>query len=262
MRGQSETMRRPPAASGARRLPAGGRAGAKLGMWSALATAGLAVTSAVVGVTTPPRSGPMCQVSACVTAPYTDVAAFVPRDYLWLYPALALQVAFLLLVAVLAGGATRDRPVPAVAALAFAVLGAGLLVADYGLQLVVVQPSLLAGESQGLTLLSQYNPHGLFIGLENLGYAAVAVAFVFLGALLGGFDRLLDVARWVFVAGGVGTWVALVGLAAGYRADLEYRFELAGISLSWLVLASAGALLAVAFRRAGTMPAQEQEETP
>lgn len=220
-------------------------------MWSAGATAVLTMVTAVVGVTTPPRSGPMCQLKQCVTWPYTDVAAFVPRDYLWLYPAVALQMAFVVLVAVLAGTAWTDRAVPAVAAVSFAVLGAGLLIADYGLQLFVVQPSLLAGEGEGLSLLSQYNPHGVFIGLENLGYAAQAVGFGFLAMVLAGRGGLLRVVRWAFLAGAVLTWVALAGLAVGYGADLEYRFELAAISVSWLVLVLAGGLLAVGFRRAG-----------
>jgi hypothetical protein len=41
----------------------------------------------------------------------------------------------------------------------------------------------------------------------------------------------------------------LLGFAAGFRAALEYRFELAGILLSWLVLTCTSVLLAPAFRR-------------
>jgi hypothetical protein len=140
----------------------------------------------------------MCRLERCVAAPYTDVAAFVPRDYWWMYPALVLQVAFLVLVAAIAAAGLRRRPAapppaparwgrPALAAVTFTVLGAGMLVAGYGLQLFVAQPSFLAGETAGLELLSQYNPHGLFIGLENLGYAAQAVGFVFLAATLPGY---------------------------------------------------------------------------
>ncbi len=141
--------------------------------------------------------------------------------------------------------------------MSFTVLGAGLLVSDYGLQLFVVQPSLVAGEADGLSLLSQYNPHGLFIGLENLGYAALAVGFVFLAAVLAGRSGLLRIARWVFLAGGVLTWIALAGLAAGYGAELEYRFELAAISVYWLVVVTAGGLMAVELHRR-TRSAEEE----
>lgn len=230
--------------------------GSRLGKWSAGATAVLAIVSAVVGVTTPPRSGPMCRLAECVTAPYTDVAAFVPRDYLWLYPSVALQLAFVVLVAVLVGRTAGERPAQAWAATGFVLLGAGLLVADYGLQLFVVQPSLLAGETDGLSLLSQYNPHGVFIGLENLGYAAIALGWLFLSAMTDGVLRRpsgrMRAVRWVFLTGGLLTWGFLVGLAVGYGAGLEYRFELAAISLYWLVTVTTGVLLTLELHRAST----------
>ena len=219
------------------------------GAWVAAVTAALGVLTAVLAVTTPPRSGPMCQLDECVTFPYTDVAAYVPRDYLWMYPALMLVTAFLLLVAILAAATAAPRRAYAAAALSFATLGAALLVADYGLQLFVAQPSLVVGEGESLTLISQYNPRGVFIALENLGYAALAVCYVCVGLTLTGPGRLVGAVRWVFVGGGALTWAALVGLAIAYGADLTYRFELAAISVHWLVTVSTGLMLAIHFRR-------------
>ncbi|MGZ4475348.1 MAG: hypothetical protein ACXVWW_06555, partial [Nocardioides sp.] len=63
--------------------------GVRTGRVAAALTAVSAVVSLAVGVTTPARSGPYCR-SGCVGYPYTDAAAFVPRDYLWMYPALAM----------------------------------------------------------------------------------------------------------------------------------------------------------------------------
>jgi hypothetical protein len=222
---------------------------ARLGFWAAVAAVTLTVVTAVVGVTTPPRSGPMCQLEVCVAYPYTDVADFVPRDYLWLYPALALAVAVVVLLAVVAVAAPAGLRGHAAAGLALAVLGATALVLDYGVQLFVVQPSLLAGENQSLSLISQYNPHGVFIALENIGYAALALAFVLLGVAMPGGGPV-RVARWAFIVGGALTWAALVALAAFYRAGLEYRFELASISLHWLIVVVGGVALAVHFGRA------------
>ena len=47
---------------------------------------------------------------------------------------------------------------------------------DYFLQLTVVVPSLQAGETDGLSLFTQYDPHGLFIAMEALGYLMLTVA--------------------------------------------------------------------------------------
>jgi hypothetical protein len=65
----------------------------RFGYWIALFMSILTIATFAIAFATPPRSGPFCTMSACVTAPYTDVAAFFPRDYVWMYPALLLKVA-------------------------------------------------------------------------------------------------------------------------------------------------------------------------
>ncbi|WP_146246804.1 hypothetical protein [Actinoplanes xinjiangensis] len=55
-----------------------------------------ATASLAVGVTTPVRSGSNCR-SGCVPYPYTDAAAFVPRDYLWMSPAVLAALSFVVL---------------------------------------------------------------------------------------------------------------------------------------------------------------------
>jgi hypothetical protein len=130
-----------------------------------------------------------------------------------------------------------------------------VLVSDYAIQLAVVQPSLVKGETDGLGLLSQYNPHGVFIAMEDVGYLLLGMAFVGIGAAMAAPARPERAARIVFVAGGAATVLALVGLAVGYRADLGYRFEVVAIALDWLVLIVVGTLLSVASRPRRRHPA-------
>jgi hypothetical protein len=99
-----------------------------------------------IAFATPPRSGPFCTMSACVTAPYTDVAVFFPRDYVWMYPALLL---------------------------------------------------------------------------------------------------------WLFITGFTLALGSLIILSLLYGPDLEYRFEVAVISIDWLVLIISGLLVSIVFNRAG-----------
>jgi hypothetical protein len=126
-----------------------------------------------------------------------------------------------------------------------------VLAADYGIQLTAVQPALLAGQSEGLGLWTQYNPHGLFIALENVGYAVLGLAFLFLGwSLTAPEDRLVRAAGWVLRSGGVLTLASLVAYAVLYGADLQYRFEVAALAITWLTLLVSGSFLAVALGRA------------
>jgi len=222
----------------------------RLGVWVAPSTAAVGVVSLVVSVSTPVRSGPWCN-DGCVAYPYTDVAAFVPRDYLWIYPEVLLVLLFVVLAACLLHWVPPQRRLSAAVAVCFAVIGAAVLVVDYGIQLTVLQPAVLSGQTEGLSALTMYNPRGVFIALENVGYAVFGVAFVFLGgALAGGSSRLERAVRWVFTVGGALILAALVLSAAIYRADLYYWFELMSLSITWLVLIGSGTLLTMVFGRA------------
>ena len=52
-------------------------------------------------------------------------------------------------------------------------------------------------------------------------------------------------ARWVFTVRGALILAALVLSAAIYRAELDYRFEVMSLCITWLVLIVAGTLLTV-----------------
>jgi hypothetical protein len=222
----------------------------RIGVWIAPLMVAFSVVSFALGITTPPRSGPYCR-SDCIRYPYTDAAAFVPRDYLWMYPAVLLTLLLVVLAGCVHHWVPPQRRLYSLVAGWLIAIGAGALVVDYGVQLTVLQPALLAGETEGLSPLSQYNPHGVFIALENVGYASVNLGFLFLGtAIPSTVSRLARAARWAFIAGGSLTTAALIGYAAGYRAKLDYRFEVVSLGLTWLVLIIAGVMLSILFRRA------------
>src|SRR5664279_970045 len=166
-----------------------------------------------------------------------DRSAYVPRDYLWMYPEVLLTLLFMVLAACLTQWVPPEWKLHAAIAACFTVFAAAVITIDYGVQLTVLQPALLAGQTEGLSALTQYNPHGVFIALENVGYAVLGVAFLFLGAALtAGTSRLERAVRWVFIVGGVLILAALVLYATIYRADLDVWFELMSMFITWLVL--------------------------
>jgi hypothetical protein len=121
----------------------------------------------------------------------------------------------------------------------------GLLVVDYFVQLAVVQPSLLKGETEGLSLMSQYNPHGVFIALEDVGYVLMGAAFVLAGVAFDGESMLERAIRWIFTLSGLMTIAALPLLAILFGQDLDYRFEVTALAINWTALIVAGVLLSV-----------------
>ena len=219
----------------------------RLGSWTAILTVAVAAVFAAVAIPTPPRSGPFCG-SACVPYPYVDVAQFAPGDYFWLVPGILLAAIFVVLMGSIHAYAAEPKRIYSRIGLSFAAVYAVVILVDYFLQLTVVLPSLQAGETDGLSLFTEYNPHGLFIALESLGYAMLTIALLFAAPAFAG-GRAERVIRWLFVSSFVLMVAAFAGLAVA-RRDLV-AFEVTVLMITWIVLIASGPLLSVVFRRAG-----------
>ena len=130
-------------------------------------------------------------------------------------------------------------------AMAFGIMAATTLTAAYFIQLRFVQPAVLNGELDGLAPWTQYNPHGVFIALEEVGYPLMGAAFLFAGLVLSTENRLVRAVRIVFLVGFASVTTAFVALSVVSGFDVEYRFEVAAITIDGTVLIVAGALLAM-----------------
>ncbi len=223
------------------------RRGMGVAFWAAVLTVVVTVTFAVAGVATPARSGPFCATWGCVPAPYTDVAQFIPGDYLWLIPGILLVPIFVVLVASMHAWAPEPKRIFSRIGLAFAVAYAVVVGVDYFGQFAVVIPSLQAGETASLSLFTQYNPHGVFIAGEALGYLMMSLALLFTVPVFDG-GRLERAIRWLFVIGLALAIAAFIGFWI-VGGDL-IAFEVAVLSINWVVLIASGAALSVVFRRA------------
>jgi hypothetical protein len=220
---------------------------ARFGFWISFLTAVLTVVFAVAGVATPARSGPFCG-SACVPPPYTNVAQFIPGDYLWLIPGMLLAPIFVALIAGIHSYAGDTNKIFSRAALSFAVIYAVVIIVNYSIQFTVVIPSLQSGETQNLSLLMQYNPHGLFIALEVFAYLTMSAAFFAAAPVFAG-GRVAWTIRWLFASGFVLAVATFVGFwMLGH--DLV-AVEVTVLMIDWVVLIVGGVLLSIVFRRAG-----------
>lgn len=219
----------------------------RVGFWASTLTAVCAAVFAVAAVATPARSGPFCG-NGCVQSPYVDVAQFFPGDYLWLIPGILLAPIFIVLMACIHAHATERNKTFSRIALSFAVTYAVVIAVDYFVQFTVVIPSLQSGEAQGLSLFTQYNPHGFFIALEVLAYLMMSVAFLAAAPVFAG-GRTEWTIRWLFALSFFLAAAAFVGFWL-LRHDLV-AVEVTVLLINWLVLIIGGTLLSIVFRRAG-----------
>jgi hypothetical protein len=211
----------------------------KLGFWSAILTAVFAAVFFAVGMFG-------SSYTEHIQAPYV-VSTIRLVDYAVWVPGFLLAFIFVVLVACIHRLAPHDKKVFSQIGLSFTVIYAGLIVADYFLQWTVILSSIVSNETETLSLFSMYNPHGIFIALESLGYLMMNVAFLFLAAVFSGPSRLHRAIRWLFITSftlAVGSFTVLT--LAGYPIVV---FEVVIITIIVVVLIVAGALLSLLFKR-------------
>jgi hypothetical protein len=163
--------------------------------------------------------------------------------------AMMLVVVYVILVVCIRAYAAQNKKMCSQIGLSFALIAAGILLSDYYIQFSVVPISLVNQETDGIALLTQYNAHGIFIVLEELGYLLMSLSFVFLAPVFANIGRLGSAVRWFFIAGFILTMVFLAVISINYGQAREDRFEIAVISIDWLVSVINGVLLSLLFRR-------------
>lgn len=220
----------------------------KIGFYTAISTVVLTLVTFSIAITTLPLSGPYCKAASCYLYPYLDTASRFPRDYYWMYPAMFLMVAYLVLMVCIHRYAKEEQRTYSLVGLLFALMSTLIFLTDYFVQISVVQPSLLNGETDGISLLTQFNAHGIFIVLEELGYLVMAIGFAFMAPVFseGGIEKKI---RWTFILAFALTLIAFMGYSLFYGMQREYRFEVASITINWIALIFSGIFLAKFFRK-------------
>ena len=231
----------------------------RVGFYAALLTALTTLIAFGLAMIAIPISGANCP-SDCISYPYLDTATQFPRDYLWMLPAMVMVVAYLVLIIALESYVAPERTILGRIAVAVALISAAVLLMNYFAQFFVVPVSLQHGETEGITILTMYNPHGLFIVLEELGYLLMSLSFLFIALVFPAKGRLEAAVRWIFVTAFVLTVPAFVFYSVRFGLDRQDRFEVAAIVINWLVLIINGILLSGLFRR--RLAASEPASTP
>ncbi len=220
----------------------------RFGMFASIFTAATGLVAFALAIMAVPVAGGNCTAN-CRPYPYMTMADRWPNDFMWLPPAILFVFGYLAVMAAVYYAASGSRRIFGLVGLCLALVSATTLAIDYYLQLAVVPVSLQANETNGLPLLSMYNSHGMFIALEELGYLAMSVSFVFAASVLVSRGRLEAAVRWLFRVPLVVAAVGLAWFSIAFGLDRQDRFEVVILSACWLTLIINGVLLTVWFRR-------------
>lgn len=214
-----------------------------------ISTAIITFLTFTMAVCTPPISGPFCQ-NGCIEYPYVnDIISRFPRDYIWMYGAMVVSLMFVVFMLNINLLATGNRKIFGRIGVAFSIIAATILFTDYFIQVFVVQASLLNDETSCLVFWTQYNPHGIFIALEEVGYIIMCISLLSIVPVFSKDSRLELSIRRVFISGFILNVIAFFLVTIKYGVNREYYFEVAVISFDWLMLIIAGILLSKLFKK-------------
>lgn len=220
----------------------------KFSYYISIITALLTLVTFVIAFCTPPLSGPFCQ-GDCFQYPYTDIISRFPRDYYWMFPAILVSFSYLLMMISIHHFTSPERKLFSLSGLVFAIVSTIILTLDYFVQVSFIQPSLLAGETEGIAMLSQYNPHGIFIILEEMGFMTMNISFFCLVPVFSKKGKPEKSLRLTFIISFILMLLSFLAITASFGINREYRFEVAIISITWIELIITGILFSAYFSR-------------
>jgi hypothetical protein len=206
-----------------------------------LVTFGFAITAI-------PSAGPYCPGN-CMDYPFSDILLYYPRDYRWMYLAIFQLFAFVIFMVSNHFIANTAKKLFTFLSIAFALISATVLLLAYFTQFSVVPISVMKGETDGIALITQYNDHGLFIAMEELGYMTMSLALFFLAFAFTKRYSLERGIRIILLGQLVLNVFAFLFYALKFGIERSYLFEVATITINWLTLIIAGLLLAIYYRK-------------
>ena len=219
----------------------------KFGLYSSIALTVLTILTFGFAMMAIPPSGPYCYGN-CMEYPFGDLLNYYPRDYYWMYLAIFQLFSFLIFIVSVHYFAPVEKQIFSFIGVAFALISTTVLLADYFIQFAVIPISMMKAETEGIALLTQYNGHGIFIALEELGYITMSISLFFLTYVFSSSKPLEKSLRWLLFLPLMLNVVAFVVYSILFGIDRSYRFEVASISINWLFIIATGILMSIFFK--------------
>ena len=220
----------------------------KFGLYSSLSLVIITIITWGFAMIAIPPTGPYCP-GDCMSYPYTDILSYYPRDYYWMYLAIFQLFGYLIFIVSNHFIARIEKKLFSFLSVAFALVTTIILLIAYFVQFSVIPMSMMKGETEGIALLTQYNEHGIFIAMEDLGYITMSISFLFLAFIFTNKTRLEKSIRLILISAFLLTILSFIFYTIKYGLDRSYRFEVAAISINWITTITIGILMSINIRR-------------
>lgn len=212
-----------------------------LGFWAAILTAILAAVFITLGLF---GSSSWDYYPGMVNYVWTLVKTI---DYVLFIPAFLLAPVFVVLMVCIHYHASLEKKLFSLIGLAFALVYATIITTDYFILWTVTLPSIISAETANISLLSMYNPHGIFVALESLAYLIMSVALLFIVPVFEG-GKIEQALRWIFIVGFI---LAIGSLISTFLLGYDIvMFEIIIITIYCPILIVSGILMSIMFKKA------------
>jgi hypothetical protein len=206
----------------------------KLGKYVSISMAILTIITFIAAMFAIPISGANAPVNNEFIYPYLNTLQQFPRDFIWQYIAIIQVTCFVLFITILKMNIKPEKQIFANISSQFGLLSAGILLVNYYCQVMVVPSSLAANNTEGIGLIIQYNPYGLFIAMEELGYILMCMSLFSLTPIFKNKKgRSLYLTLIVSITLIIISFVVIISIFGLNKLD---RFEVVIISIAWFTL--------------------------
>lgn len=220
----------------------------KFGFFSSLLLSILTLVTFGFAMIAIPPSGPYCPGN-CMDYPFSDLLLYYPRDYYWMYLAIFQLFAFIIFIVVNHFLAKSSGKLYTFLSISFSLVSATVLLIAYFTQFSVVPISMMKGETEGMAMITQYNEHGLFIAMEELGYIAMSIALFFLAFAFSKNTLIEKIIRVILISQLIITILAFLFYSIKFGIERSYMFEVATITINWLSIITVGIMIGIHYRK-------------
>lgn len=167
--------------------------------------------------------------------PYLDTTEQYPRDYIWMYSAIFMMISYIVYMIIMESRTSDRYRIFSRTGLLFALFAGFLLITTYFLQAEVIPVNIMHEQYDGVSLFTQYNPYGMFIALEVLGYLFMSLSLLALFPLFNKGKSGLYTRVLLILSTGL-TLLSYILLSLIHGLEKMERVEVVIICITWLEL--------------------------
>lgn len=206
----------------------------KVIQYSSLILVIITITTFIFALRAVPISGAFSPTDP-IQYPYLETKSQFPNDYIWMYIAIFMLISYLIYMISIEVLYKEKNPILVKSSVIFAKFSVLILITTYFLQAEVLPINIILEQYNGISLFTQYNPYGMFIASEVLGYFFMMISMVLIAPIFKK-TRSMKFIRIFIILSFISTVIIYILLSSIFGLYKMERFEVFIICITWIDL--------------------------